>query len=206
MPIGFELGDGGVYVGMQPHIEFLRDTDGDGKADRREKILHGFGTEDSHHAVHAFQWTPEGALLFHEGVFHNTQVETPYGRVRVKDAAVFRYDPFPQRFSILTSYGFANPWGHVFDRWGSNFIADASGGSNYFGSAISGAVDFPRKHPPMKVFTSVTEAPSDKALPFSVKGMVLPAVEKTAPAWAMMVPIIVPPPPALMIASVPTCQ
>ena len=155
MPIGFELGDGGVYVGMQPHIEFLRDTDGDGKADRREKILHGFGTEDSHHAVHAFQWTPEGALLFHEGVFHNTQVETPYGRVRVKDAAVFRYDPFPQRFSILTSYGFANPWGHVFDRWGSNFIADASGGSNYFGSAISGAVDFPRKHPPMKVFTSV---------------------------------------------------
>ncbi|HEX8311870.1 MAG TPA: PVC-type heme-binding CxxCH protein, partial [Chthoniobacteraceae bacterium] len=155
MPTGFELGDGGAYVGLQPNVEFLKDTDGDGKADFREKILHGFGTEDSHHAVHAFQWTPEGALVFHEGVFHNTQTETPYGRVRVKDAAVFRYDPRPQRFSVLVSYGFANPWGHVFDRWGSNFLADASGGSNYFASALTGSVDFPRKHPPLKVFTSI---------------------------------------------------
>jgi putative membrane-bound dehydrogenase-like protein len=90
MPTGFELGDGGAYVGLQPNVEFLKDTDGDGKADSRQKILRGFGTEDSHHAVHAFQWAPEGSLLFHEGVFHNSQVETPYGVVRLKDAGVFR--------------------------------------------------------------------------------------------------------------------
>jgi azurin/glucose/arabinose dehydrogenase len=155
LPTGFELGDGGVYVGLQPFLAFLKDTDGDGKADTRDYLLHGFGTEDSHHAVHAFQWGPEGGLYFHEGIFHNTQVETPYGRVQLKDAGVFRFDPLRHHFSIFVSYGFANPWGHVWNRWGSNFIADASGGSNYYGSAISGDLDFPYKHPNMKVFTSV---------------------------------------------------
>ena len=50
IPTGFELGDGGVYVSQQPNLMFLRDTNGDGKADERRVILHGFGTEDSHHA------------------------------------------------------------------------------------------------------------------------------------------------------------
>jgi hypothetical protein len=45
---------------------------------------------------------------------------------RVANAAVFRYEPRSERFDIFTSYDFANPWGHVFDRWGQNFIADAS--------------------------------------------------------------------------------
>ena len=37
---------------------FLKDTDGDGKADHREVILSGFGTEDTHHIVHTFQVGP----------------------------------------------------------------------------------------------------------------------------------------------------
>ena len=38
----------------------------------------------------------------------------------------------------IVHYNFANPWGHCFDRWGQNFIADASGGANYFATAFSG--------------------------------------------------------------------
>ena len=56
IPTGFELGDGGVYVSQQPNLVFLRDTDGDDKADERRILLHGFGTEDSHHSIHAFTW------------------------------------------------------------------------------------------------------------------------------------------------------
>ena len=72
---------------------FLRDTNGDDRADERRIVLHGFGTEDSHHAIHAFTWGPGGGLYFQEGTFLHSQVETPYGPVRLRDAGVFRYEP-----------------------------------------------------------------------------------------------------------------
>jgi len=157
---GFELGDGGVYVAQQPNLVFLKDTDGDGRADFRRVLLHGFGTEDSHHAISAFTWGPGGGLYLHEGTFHHSQVETPYGPVRLQYAGIFRYEPKTFRLEVFVSYPFANPWGHVFDRWGQNFVADASGGSNYFGTAFSGRIDFPRKHPRMKEFTSTKVRPT----------------------------------------------
>ena len=159
-PMGFELGDGGVYVSQQPNLMFLRDTDGDDRADDRRVILHGFGTEDSHHAMHAFQWGPGGDLYFQEGTFHHTQVETPHGPVRVENAAVFRYEPRTERLQVFVSYPFANPWGHVVDRWGQHFISDASGGSNYYGTPFSGHVDYPRKQRPMKEWTLTKVRPT----------------------------------------------
>jgi glucose/arabinose dehydrogenase len=154
LALGFELGDGGVYVAQQPNLVFLKDTNGDGRADHREVILHGFGTEDSHHAIHAFTWGPDGALYFQEGTFHHSQVETPHGPVRVENGAVFRYEPHTAKLSVFTSYPYANPWGHVFDRWGQNFIADASDGSNYFALPISGHLPYPVKQRRAQVFTS----------------------------------------------------
>lgn len=177
LPTGFELGDGGVYVAQQPNLVFLKDSDGDDVADERHVILHGFGTEDSHHAISVFTWDPGGALYFQEGTFHHSQVETPWGPVRLVDAGVFRFEPRSYRLSVFVSYGFANPWGHVFDRWGQNFIADASNGNNYFAAPFSGHVEYPRKHPPMKVFTpnrvrptSGCEIVSSRHFPDSLQG------------------------------------
>ena len=150
IPGGIELGDGGAYVAQQPNLMFLKDTDGDDKADVRQIVLHGFDSADSHHSLSAFTWGPGGALYFQEGTFHHTQVETPYGPARCKNAGVFRYEPRTEKFEVYISYGFANPWGHMFDRWGQNFVADASGGANYFGTAFSGQLDYPRKHRAMK--------------------------------------------------------
>ena len=152
VPTGIELGDGGVYVAQQPNLVFLKDTDGDDKADTKEVILHGFDSADSHHSISAFTWGPGGALYFEEGTFHHTQVETPYGPQRCANAGVFRYEPRTEKFNVFVSYSFANPWGHVFDRWGQNFVADASGGANYFGAAFSGSIDHPQKHGGMKQF------------------------------------------------------
>ena len=152
VPTGIELGNGGAYVAQQPNIMFLKDTDGDDKADVRQYILHGFDSADSHHAISAFTWGPGGALYFQEGTFHHSQVETPYGPVRLANAGVFRYEPLTEKVDAFIAYNFANPWGHTFDRWGQNFVADASGGANYFGTAFSGDVDFPRQHRGMKHF------------------------------------------------------
>lgn len=155
LPTGFELGDGGVYIAQQPNLIFAKDTDGDDKADVVKTILHGFGSEDSHHSISAFTWGNGGGLYFQEGTFLHSQIETPYGPVRLENAGVFRYEPKSLRLEVFASYPFANPWGHVFDAWGQNFVADASGGANYFGTAFSGHIDYPRKHKKMKVFTAI---------------------------------------------------
>lgn len=160
IPTGFALGDGGVYISQQPNLMFLQDTNGDDRADVRRVILHGFGTEDSHHSVHAYTWGPDGALYFQEGTFLHSQVETPYGPVRVDNASVFRYEPRTEKLSVFVTYPFANPWGHVIDRWGQNFISDASNGNNYWGTAFSGHVDYPNKQRPMKGWTLTKVRPT----------------------------------------------
>lgn len=118
IPLSFEFGNGGVFVSDQPHLTFLKDTDGDGKADHREKLLTGFGTEDSHHALHDFVWSPEGDLIFRESIFHHSQVETPYGPVRARESSFFRYTPSTGRLLAFGSYMSTNPWGITFDDWG----------------------------------------------------------------------------------------
>ncbi len=50
-PLGFEFWGGGVLVTSGPDLLFLKDTDGDDKADVRFPILQGLGTSDTHHAA-----------------------------------------------------------------------------------------------------------------------------------------------------------
>ncbi len=137
VPTGFEVGDGGVYVAQQPDVMFLKDTDGDGKADYRKRLLHGFDSGDSHHSISTYAWGPGGGLYMHEGTFHHTSVETPWGPVRNAHGGIYRFDPTRKKLDTFVSYNFANPWGHCFDEWGQNFVADASGGANYWGTAFS---------------------------------------------------------------------
>lgn len=120
IPLSFELGDGGVYVSEQPHLTFLQDTDGDDQADVRRIVLSGFGTEDSHHSLHDFAWTPDGDLIFRESIFHHSQVETPYGPVRQQNSGWFRYQPRDHRLISFGSYPSTNPWGVTFDDWGQH--------------------------------------------------------------------------------------
>jgi glucose/arabinose dehydrogenase/plastocyanin len=160
IPTGFALGDGGVYIAHQPNLMFMKDTNGDGKADERRILLHGFGTEDSHHSIHAWQWGPDGALYFQEGTFLHSQVETPYGPRRMAYAGVWRYEPRTEKLDVFVSYPFANPWGHVIDKWGQNFVSDASNGYNYWGTAFSGHVNYPNKQKPMQEWTLTRVRPT----------------------------------------------
>jgi azurin len=118
IPLAFEFGDGGVYVSDEPHLTFLKDTDGDGKADFRRQVFTGFGTEDSHHALHDFVWTPDGDLIFRDSIFLHSQIETAYGPVRMDNSGWFRLRTDTQRLTAFGSYPSTNPWGVTFDDWG----------------------------------------------------------------------------------------
>ena len=146
-PTGFEFWGGGVIVAMAPKLLFLKDTDGDDVADVRTTVLSGLDTADTHHTSNSFTLDPGGAMYFQEGTFHHTQVETPWGPPRrVANGAVFRYEPRAQKFDVYVSFGFANPHGHVFDRWGQDIVVDGTGAVPTDGTLFSGHIDFPNKH------------------------------------------------------------
>jgi len=144
LPLSFELAKNGVYVSEQPDLTLIEDLDGDDRADRRTVLLSGFGTEDSHHSLHDFIWTPDGDLLFRESIFHHSQVETKFGPVRTQNSAWFRYTPREKRLVAFGSYPNTNPWGVAFDDWG-NHVASHPIFANAFHATNP---PYPEQHPP----------------------------------------------------------
>ncbi len=137
-PTGFEFYNGGVLVAQQPNLVFLEDTDGDDVYDVKETLLHGFDTADTHHAINSFTFDPGGALYMQEGIFHRTQVETPWApTLRQADGGVYRFEPRTWKLETFVPMNFPNPHGHVWDHWGRNFIFDATGGQTYYGASFS---------------------------------------------------------------------
>ncbi|NNF42872.1 MAG: c-type cytochrome [Phycisphaerales bacterium] len=145
VPTGFAVDTDAVYIGQAPDLWKYTDTDGDGVSDRREIVASGFGMCDSHHQISAFEWDPNGGFLLHEGVFTNSNVETPRGTLRTQDAAVWRFDPRTRQLRLMSHCGFSNPWGHVFDDYGQSVLADASGGDNYSFSHVISVFESPKK-------------------------------------------------------------
>ena len=60
-PTGFEFWNGGVLVVDQPRILWLKDTDGDDKADVVVELLDGWASDDTHHTVGAFECSHGGS-------------------------------------------------------------------------------------------------------------------------------------------------
>ena len=140
-PTGFQFYKDGVIVMQSPDLWFARDTDGDGKADTKERLLHGLDAADSHHETNSICYEPGGAIYLSDGVFHRTNVETYQGPVRNVNGAIYRYEPNTSKFMRHAPYGFANPHGRVFDYWGNDLITDATGNNTYFGPGFSGHLD-----------------------------------------------------------------
>jgi putative membrane-bound dehydrogenase-like protein len=119
----------GCYVQHGPDIVFLRDADGDGRADEREVILTGFGVQDSHLMPHQFTRAPGGWIWMAQGAFNYSNVRrpgdlpdqaVPFDQARM---AKFRMDGFDFQ---ITSQGPCNIWGLVINGVGEAFIQEAN--------------------------------------------------------------------------------
>jgi putative membrane-bound dehydrogenase-like protein len=64
--MGIAWRDGRLYVADPPDLVTLEDTDGDGRADRREVILSGFGHTDNG-SLHGLEFGPDGWLYMTMG-------------------------------------------------------------------------------------------------------------------------------------------
>ena len=133
IPLGLELGDGGVYVGAADELLFLRDRDGDGRADERRVLLGGFGTGDTHQTLNTFVWGPSGELLMSQGLHAVSRIETVHGNVTLHQAGVWRFWPRTGRLEAFWdgAMGPHNPFGTVFDPTGRPLVFAGNGHGLY---------------------------------------------------------------------------
>jgi len=139
---------GGAYVANSTELLYLKDRDGDGKADERYVLLSGFGTEDTHHILHTFRWSPDALLNFNQSIYIHSHLETPQGMRTMLGSGIWRFRKGTGRTEPV-AYGMINPWGHAYDVWGQEFATDgASSGQGlhyvFPGAAFDTAVGYNR--------------------------------------------------------------
>ncbi len=61
-PTAVACANGGVFVGAAPHIYFLKDNDGDGRADIQKIVFTGFKRDNVQGLLNSFQWGLDNRL------------------------------------------------------------------------------------------------------------------------------------------------
>jgi putative membrane-bound dehydrogenase-like protein len=139
-PTGFEFWNGGVLVTDQPRLIWLKDTDGDDRADFVVHLFDGWASDDTHHTIGAFEYSHGGLLHMLEGLAMSTSVETPWGPHRTREApGAHVLDPRTLRLRHFVTPGYGNPWCYVFDSWGQGIVGDGTGAQQHWDSPLSGA-------------------------------------------------------------------
>ncbi len=139
-PTGFEFYDGGVLVVDEPRILHLKDTDGDDVADEVVQILDGIATDDTHHAMGAWEYSHGGLLHMQEGVAMSTTLETPWGPLRTHGpSGSYVWDLPSLKIRHFRTPAYGNPWCLVFDKWGNGVIGDGTNAQQHWASLLSGA-------------------------------------------------------------------
>ena len=130
-PTGFTFWNGGVIVASAPDLIFLKDTDGDDKADVRIRIMNGIDSADTHHTANNLVFGPGGYVYYQRGVFHVSNVETPWkGPQQHGNSAMYRFNPRTSEYAIHAGNS-PNPHGISFNHWGYHFATDGTGGRAY---------------------------------------------------------------------------
>ena len=122
---GIEIGMGGVWLGAAPYLLFIPiDAKTDKPAGPPQKLLDGWGTQDTHEVLNNLRWGPDGWLYGTHGVFTHSNVGKPGAadaeRTKI-NAGVWRYHPTTHRFEVFAE-GSSNPWGIDFNDYGHPFI------------------------------------------------------------------------------------
>jgi uncharacterized protein len=108
---GFVFHRDGVIVAQAPDILWLRDVNGDGKAEKVEKLYTGLGIADRHATINNLRWGFDGWIYATHGYSSGTVTSGDgsknFGRI---NSGVVRFKPDGSAFEQYSSKG-GNTWG-----------------------------------------------------------------------------------------------
>ncbi|WP_372722626.1 PVC-type heme-binding CxxCH protein [Novipirellula sp.] len=118
--------DGGLFVGDAPDLLYLKDTDGDGAADVKQRVLTGFGTSNVQGLMNSFRWGLDNRI--------HVACSSVGGEIRHAHAAPdvaglsirgrdLAFNPRTYEFEPTSG---AAQHGMCFDDWGRKFVSSNS--------------------------------------------------------------------------------
>lgn len=123
-PSGVVCWQGGVFVAAPPQILYLKDTDGDRRADVRQVVFDGFGTAAAEDIMNNLKWGLDNCIYgvaSYNGGEVRRQADDRSKSISVRDSS-FRFDPVALQFERLPGTG---DFGNCFDDWGNCFVTNA---------------------------------------------------------------------------------
>ncbi len=107
-----------------PSIWKFTDTDGDGKADKKEELYTGFGSRDTHGMTGEFVWGFDGWVYCCHGYANTSTVKAKDGsQITMTSGNTYRIKPDGSRIEQYT-WGQVNPFGLCFDPLGNLYSTD----------------------------------------------------------------------------------
>ncbi|WP_089321352.1 PVC-type heme-binding CxxCH protein [Pontibacter ummariensis] len=146
IPTSMTFARGGLIVAQAPHFLFLKDTDGDDRADVREVLIDGWGTFDTHAGPSNLKYGIDNQIW---GVVGYSGFDgTIAGQPRKFSQGVYRFAPDASTFEFVGKTS-NNTWGLGFTEANDVFASTANNVHSVF-------VGIPSKH-----FQDVEGIPAD---------------------------------------------
>ncbi len=124
-PTGVVCWKGGVYVAAAPDIWYLKDEDGDQRADVRTKVYTGFGDRNQQGGVNNLAWHVDHTI-YGSGSTNGGEIRAadhPDAPPVVLSDRDFRFDPVSGRFETVSG---SRQFGNAFDDWFRRFLCSES--------------------------------------------------------------------------------
>ncbi|HEX7449893.1 MAG TPA: PVC-type heme-binding CxxCH protein [Pirellulales bacterium] len=122
-PTGLALWKGGLFVAATPDVWYLKDTDGDRRADVRRKIYNGFRKFNVQAVMNNLAWGLDHRI-YGAGSSNGGQIR-PAGQSDARAWMLgrndFRFDPRDDAFELLSG---GARFGNTFDDWNRRFICN----------------------------------------------------------------------------------
>lgn len=117
--------DGGVFIGVAPDILYAKDEDGDGRADRVERVFTGFGLDNVQGLLNSFNWGLDNRI--HGATSGSgarvTPANAPDAEPLVLRGRDFSFDPRTREIRAESGGG---QHGLSFDDYGRKFVCHNS--------------------------------------------------------------------------------
>ena len=130
IPTGFVFTHGGIVVAQSPRFLFLKDTNGDDKADVRTEIMTGWGINDTHAQANNLHYGLDNWLY---GAVGYSGFKGTVGGVEKQFAqGTYRFKADGSALEFLHQFT-NNTWAHSINQYGDQFGGTANNAPIFFG-------------------------------------------------------------------------